>query len=185
MLDEYQLIDVIWDPWCDHRVHRAFEPRSLYRGYFRLCFTVVPYCADRCMWQFGYVQTIPGTIRPLGGRADDLWHRTALSSTETLLTMCRRAQFSGQVSERYFNWYYDHSHPMITSPLPPPPPRYDDDPPADDDPPVVVGSKVFTARQMRQITHGIRDAMSLLNPEGGAYQILSNVFQKLSMGRDV
>nr|XP_004497273.1 protein MAIN-LIKE 1-like [Cicer arietinum] len=66
-LDALRDTDIIWAPDYDQNAVTRFQSVSLFTGYIRWCFTMVPYLPERCIRQFGYTQHNLGGIGLNGG----------------------------------------------------------------------------------------------------------------------
>nr|XP_027187867.1 protein MAIN-LIKE 1-like [Cicer arietinum] len=71
-LDALRDTDIIWAPDYDQNAVTRFQSVSLFTGYIRWCFTMVPYLPERCIRQFGYTQHIPPTPPMLVARDVDV-----------------------------------------------------------------------------------------------------------------
>nr|XP_004496839.1 protein MAIN-LIKE 1-like [Cicer arietinum] len=71
-LDALRDTDIIWAPNYDENAVTRFQSVSLFTGYIRWCFTMVPYLPEMCIRQFEYTQHIPPTPPMLVARDVDI-----------------------------------------------------------------------------------------------------------------
>ena len=140
-LDSLTGVDVCWSPYEEHRVARQFEDISLFSGYLRWGPLFHRHMPERCLRQYGFVQTIPRHPRDVRAapltpqQMDDRWLHFSSYRAET----GDGARYPSECVEGYLEWYYSISHPYVIAPEDGEPPRR---PPVMFDPTAVASSDV-------------------------------------------
>ncbi|XP_004496306.1 uncharacterized protein [Cicer arietinum] len=112
-LDALRDTDIIWAPDYDQNAVTRFQSVSLFTGYIRWCFTMVPYLPERCIRQFGYTQHIPPTPPMLVARDVDVEWSMYRNSVRSLRARLHPAAYPHECVEGYIQWYYRISHPRM------------------------------------------------------------------------
>ncbi|XP_028181506.1 protein MAIN-LIKE 1-like [Glycine soja] len=131
-IDALTVTDVCWMPYAEHRGVRGYDLISSYTGQVRWGPIIVYLRPERVVRQMGYIQTVP--LPPIrdsltGTDIDDRW----VHFSDHVAPTGKLCVVPGQVAPDYIEWFFQISHPFVTStedtaePRPAPPPPTDDD----------------------------------------------------------
>ena len=131
-IDALTVTDVCWMLYAEHQGVRGYELISSYTGQVRWGQIIVYIRPERVVRQFGYIQTVPPPpVRDslTGTDIDDRW----VHFSDHVAPTGELCVVPGQVAPDYMEWFFQISHPFVTStedttePRPAPPPPTDDD----------------------------------------------------------
>ncbi|XVF65264.1 hypothetical protein PTKIN_Ptkin09bG0233600 [Pterospermum kingtungense] len=129
-LDDLQAHEVCWEPYkADRDSHPLFEI-AFFSGCIKCGSITEPYHAERILWQFGFIQSIPpeplAPSKAIRGKTaknyrvaydqlDQIWNRRHMYVLlqESRGTPCT---FPGECVPNYLSWYVQVSHPIIQNP---------------------------------------------------------------------
>ncbi|XP_028210785.1 uncharacterized protein LOC114393621 isoform X1 [Glycine soja] len=132
-IDALTVTDVCWMPYAEHWGVRGYDLISSYMGQVRWGPIIVYLRPERVIRQMGYIPTVPPpSVRDslTCTDIDDRW----VQFSDHVAPTGELCVVPGQVAPDYMEWFFQISHPFVTStedtvelrPTPPPP-THDDD----------------------------------------------------------